>query len=84
MDWIKKCVGFVLKILIVWYLGRYVMDKGSIVFVGDITLRVSKASRDVAIFEELEYLCWYYFGVWWMLWFKYVVGIIYINYLEYV
>ena len=62
LKWTRERVGFAPRVKIAWYPGRYATDKGSIMPVGDITLRVPKGSRDVAILEEPEHLCWYHPG----------------------
>jgi len=84
LAWVEERVGFIPKIEVLFYPGRYATDKGSIVPVGDIIARVPMRFRDVAILEEPEHLNWFHCGEkGWKECFKLVVGIIHTNYLEY-
>ena len=81
----EACKGA--KFDIKFYPARYKKDQGSIYAVGDLTDHVPTAadgSADVAVLEEPEHMTWYHQGRRFTDKFKYVVGVVHTNYLDYV
>jgi len=81
----EACKGA--KFDIKFYPARYKKDQGSIYAVGDLTDHVpasADGSADVAVLEEPEHMTWYHQGRRFTDQFKYVVGVVHTNYLDYV
>lgn len=67
-----------------FYEGVYSEDFGSILPLGDITaLFGDDEPRDVCVLEEPEHLTWFHTGRRWTNLFRFCVGVVHTNYLEY-
>ncbi|XP_034202999.1 digalactosyldiacylglycerol synthase 2, chloroplastic isoform X2 [Prunus dulcis] len=82
--WVDERTGFKSDFGILFYPGKFSLDKRSILAVGDISERIPDEKADIAILEEPEHLTWYHHGKRWKIKFQLVVGIVHTNYLEYV
>lgn len=82
--WLEDRTRFISRFDIKFYPGRFSVDKRSILPVGDITEIIPDEEADIAVLEEPEHLTWYHHGKRWKRKFRYVIGIVHTNYLEYV
>ncbi|XP_061998461.1 digalactosyldiacylglycerol synthase 2, chloroplastic [Rosa rugosa] len=82
--WLHERTGFESDFSILFYPGKFSLDKRSILAVGDISEIIPNEKADIAILEEPEHLTWYHHGKRWKIKFGLVIGIIHTNYLEYV
>ncbi|KAL9435055.1 hypothetical protein AB3S75_021340 [Citrus x aurantiifolia] len=82
--WLEERTGFTSTFDIRFYPGKFAIDKRSILAVGDISEVIPDEVADVAVLEEPEHLTWFHHGKRWKTKFRYVVGIVHTNYLEYV
>ncbi|XP_022975105.1 digalactosyldiacylglycerol synthase 2, chloroplastic [Cucurbita maxima] len=83
-EWLEERIGSKFNFNLQFYPGKFAVDKRSILPVGDISEIIPDDESDIAILEEPEHLTWYHHGRRWKKKFKWVVGIIHTNYLEYV
>lgn len=82
-EWIKAQRGCV-EVCIRFYEGVYSKEFGSILPLGDITGMFGGGwARDVCVLEEPEHLTWHHTGARWTSLFRFVVGVVHTNYLEY-
>jgi len=81
--WAAKRTGRDSFFKVAFYPGRYAVDKGSILPVGDPTEYIPEHEADIAILEEPEHLTWYHHGRRWTDKFNHVVGVMHTNYLDY-
>lgn len=83
MQWAHEQVADV-QIRIRFYEGVYSDEFGSILPLGDITGMFGEdEERDICILEEPEHLTWHHTGARWTGLFKFCVGVVHTNYLEY-
>lgn len=72
------------RIRIRFYEGVYSKEFGSILPLGDITAMFKDdEARDICVLEEPEHLTWHHTGRRWTSLFKFCVGVVHTNYLEY-
>ncbi|KAH7296279.1 hypothetical protein KP509_26G017100 [Ceratopteris richardii] len=83
-EWLNSRISFQPSFKIAFYPGKFSEGKRSILPVDDITTFIAQKDADIAILEEPEHLTWYHHGTRWTQKFKYVIGIVHTNYLEYV
>ncbi|KAH9732096.1 Digalactosyldiacylglycerol synthase 2 [Citrus sinensis] len=82
--WLEDRTGFTSTFDTRFYPGKFAADKKSILAVGDITEIIPDEEADIAVLEEPEHLTWFHHGKRWKAKFRFVVGIVHTNYLEYV
>jgi digalactosyldiacylglycerol synthase len=83
-QWLEERTGFKSSFAIRFYPAEFVVDKRSILPVGDISEAIPDEEADIAVLEEPEHLTWFHHGKRWKVKFNRVVGVIHTNYLEYV
>nr|XP_043622589.1 digalactosyldiacylglycerol synthase 2, chloroplastic [Erigeron canadensis] len=83
-EWIEKRTELLCTFNICFYPAKFSRSKRSILALGDITECISDEESDIAVLEEPEHLTWYHHGKRWKIKFRYVIGIVHTNYLEYV
>ncbi|XP_052171017.1 digalactosyldiacylglycerol synthase 2, chloroplastic [Diospyros lotus] len=83
-QWLGERIGFASGFNILFYPGKFSLDKRSIIPVGDITEIIPDEEADIAVLEEPEHLTWFHHGKRWKTKFCLVIGIVHTNYLEYV
>lgn len=82
-NWAREQVPGV-NIRIRFYEGVYSKEFGSILPLGDITaMFADDEPKDVCVLEEPEHLTWFHTGRRWTSLFKFCVGIVHTNYIEY-
>lgn len=83
LAWAREQVPDV-NINVRFYEGVYSKEFGSILPLGDITAMFSDdEEKDVCILEEPEHLTWHHTGARWTSLFKFCVGVVHTNYIEY-
>lgn len=83
LKWAREQVEGV-QLGIRFYEGVYSNEFGSILPLGDITSMFGEDEpRDVCVLEEPEHLTWHHTGARWTSLFKFVVGVVHTNYIEY-
>lgn len=83
LKWANEQVEGV-QLVVRFYEGVYSDEFGSILPLGDITSMFREDQpRDVCVLEEPEHLTWHHTGARWTSLFKFVVGVVHTNYLEY-
>lgn len=83
MSWAREQVADV-NIAVRFYEGVYSKEFGSILPLGDITAMFSDDEpKDVCVLEEPEHLTWFHTGRRWTSLFKFCVGVVHTNYIEY-
>ncbi|GAV90085.1 Glyco_trans_1_4 domain-containing protein [Cephalotus follicularis] len=83
-QWLEQRTAFKSSFKIRFYPGKFAVDKRSILPVGDISEVIPDEEADIAVLEEPEHLTWFHHGKRWKTKFRYVIGIVHTNYLEYV
>ncbi|CAN0824738.1 Digalactosyldiacylglycerol synthase 2, chloroplastic [Linum grandiflorum] len=82
--WLEERISFSADFSIRFYPGKFALDKRSILPVGDISEAIPDEEADIAVLEEPEHLTWFHHGKRWKIKFRFVVGVVHTNYLEYV
>ncbi|PXF48257.1 Digalactosyldiacylglycerol synthase 1, chloroplastic [Gracilariopsis chorda] len=83
LKWAREQVADV-HIQVHFYEGVYSKEFGSILPLGDITAMFrDDHPRDVCILEEPEHLTWHHTGARWTSLFRFCVGVVHTNYIEY-
>ncbi|KAG9137079.1 hypothetical protein Leryth_025919 [Lithospermum erythrorhizon] len=83
-QWVEERTMFTSDFAILFYPGKFNLEMRSIIALGDITKVIPSNELDIAVLEEPEHLTWYHHGKRWKSRFRYVVGIVHTNYVEYV
>jgi len=82
-EWISRRGGLRSDFRLAFYPGRYDIERGSILPLGDITRFFEHDESDICVLEEPEHLTWYHNGPNWRHRFKLVVGVVHTNYIYY-
>ncbi|KAI0561876.1 Digalactosyldiacylglycerol synthase family GT4 [Gracilaria domingensis] len=83
LHWGREQVPHV-QIAVAFYEGVYSKEFGSILPLGDITAMFDhQHPRDICVLEEPEHLTWHHTGARWTSLFKFCVGVVHTNYIEY-
>lgn len=83
-EWIEQRTELLCSFNICFYPAKFSRSKRSILALGDITECIPDEESDIAVLEEPEHLTWYHHGKRWKIKFRFVIGIVHTNYLEYV